>query len=87
MASVNNVLVELLCEELPPKSMKQLGDEFANGIFNELKSRQYLTENSYLHAFSTPRRLAVYVGQVLPVSRDQELVYKLMAANVALDKG
>jgi glycyl-tRNA synthetase beta chain len=86
MASVNNVLVELLCEELPPKSLKQLGEEFANGIFNELKNRQYLTENSYSHAFSTPRRLAVYVGQVLPVSRDQELVYKLMAANVALDK-
>ena len=86
MPSVNNLLVELLCEELPPKSLKQLGEAFANGIFSELKKRQYLTEASFSKMFATPRRLAAYVSQVLPISRDEEVSEKVMTASVAFDE-
>ena len=42
MTTAQNLLVELLVEELPPKSLKKLGEAFANGIFSGLQSRDFL---------------------------------------------
>jgi len=60
--STKDFLVELGCEELPPKSLKTLRDEFAQGIRNGLEKAglPYGT----LQAFAAPRRLAVIVEQL-----------------------
>jgi len=60
--STKDFLVELGCEELPPKSLKTLRDEFAQGIRNGLE-KTGLPFNA-LQAFAAPRRLAVIVEQL-----------------------
>jgi glycyl-tRNA synthetase beta chain len=78
-----NLLVELFTEELPPKSLKRLGEAFAAGIFEGLKSRGLLDATSKRKAFATPRRLAVYIYAVLPKGYDRPIEQKLMPATVA----
>ena len=85
MISSKNLLVELLCEELPPKSLKQLGDEFGEQVIVGLKKRNYLEYSPHSVSFATPRRLAVYIRNVASVSRDTEVNEKLMPASVAFD--
>jgi len=55
------LLVELLTEELPPKALAKLGDAFAAGILNGLKSRDFLEADSVATSYATPRRLAVSI--------------------------
>ncbi len=75
--------VELLTEELPPKSLKHLGEKFADGIMGGLRARGYLGEASECTPFATPRRLALTVTQVLPVAPDVQVDEKLMPRKVA----
>jgi glycyl-tRNA synthetase beta chain len=75
--------VELLTEELPPKALKQLGEKFADGIMGGLRARGYLGETSECAPFTTPRRLALTVTQVLPVAPDVRFDDKLMPRKVA----
>ncbi|HEX9450003.1 MAG TPA: glycine--tRNA ligase subunit beta [Burkholderiales bacterium] len=78
-----NLLVELFTEELPPKALKRLGDAFAGGIVESLKSSGLLDATSKSKAFATPRRLAVYISSVLPKANDRPVEQKLMPAAVA----
>jgi glycyl-tRNA synthetase beta chain len=60
------LLVELLTEELPPKSLRQLGQAFADEVLNGLVRHQLkLGDLSARRGFATPRRLAVLVPDVL----------------------
>ena len=60
------LLVELLTEELPPKSLRQLGQAFADEVLNGLVRFQLkLRDFSGRRIFATPRRLAVLVPDVL----------------------
>jgi glycyl-tRNA synthetase beta chain len=79
------LLVELLTEELPPKALAKLGDAFANGIFNGLQTRGFLTADSVATAYATPRRLAVSISQVRSSSPDKSIREKVLPASVALD--
>ncbi|MEO8164386.1 MAG: glycine--tRNA ligase subunit beta, partial [Betaproteobacteria bacterium] len=60
-----NLLVELFTEELPPKALRRLGEAFAGGVFEGLKSSGLLDATSTSRAYATPRRLAVYLSSVL----------------------
>ncbi len=79
------LLVELLTEELPPKVLAKLGDAFANGIFNGLKSRDFLEEGAVATAYATPRRLAVSITKVRATSLDKAIREKVLPVSVALD--
>ena len=79
------LLVELLTEELPPKVLAKLGDAFANGIFNGLKSRDFLEEGAVATAYATPRRLAVSISKVRATSLDKAIREKVLPVSVALD--
>jgi glycyl-tRNA synthetase beta chain len=79
------LLVELLTEELPPKALAKLGDAFANGIFNGLQTRGFLTADSVATAYATPRRLAVSISQVRSSSPDKSIREKVLPVSVALD--
>jgi len=83
--SAKTLTVELLTEELPPKALKQLGEAFAEGLLDGLRDRGFLQPASTKTPYATPRRLAVKITHVLPVSPDQPFTQKLMPANVALD--
>jgi glycyl-tRNA synthetase beta chain len=86
MTMVKNLLVELFVEELPPKSLKKLGDAFADGIFSGLESRDFLEPTSVMTAFASPRRLAVHVTDVRAVSQPRLQPPKpLMPVAVGLD--
>ncbi|MEO8008238.1 MAG: glycine--tRNA ligase subunit beta, partial [Betaproteobacteria bacterium] len=78
-----NLLVELFTEELPPKALKRLGEAFAAGVFDALKSSGLLDAISKAKAFATPRRLAVYIYAVLPKGYDRPVEQKLMPVSVA----
>ncbi len=80
-----SLLVELNTEELPPKSLKALSAAFASGIEAGLRARHFLTDESQVTAYATPRRLAVHISHVKPRSADQPVRWKLMPLAVAQD--
>ncbi len=79
------LVVELVTEELPPKSLKALGDAFAEMIAANLRANHFLTPESMIQRFATPRRLAVAITAVRDVAPDQEITEKLLPVKVALD--
>jgi glycyl-tRNA synthetase beta chain len=76
------VLVELRTEELPPKSLKRLGEAFAHGVVNGLRERDCLAADSTVRTFATPRRLAVSITNVLAVAPDKPFREKLLPVSV-----
>ncbi|HUW75131.1 MAG TPA: glycine--tRNA ligase subunit beta [Gallionella sp.] len=86
MTTPRNLVVELLVEELPPKSLKKLGEAFATGMFSGLQSRDFLEPASVMTAFASPRRLAVHVTDVRTVSQPRPQPPRtLMPVAVGLD--
>jgi len=80
-----NLLVELLVEELPPKSLKQLGSSFAGLLFTHLKSQDLTTQDSQVTSYASPRRLAVHITNVVSQAADRSVVQKLMPVTVGLN--
>jgi len=78
------LLVELLTEELPPKALAKLGDAFAAGVMNGLKSRDLLETDAVVTPYATPRRLAVSITGVRAAAPDKILREKVLPASVAL---
>jgi glycyl-tRNA synthetase beta chain len=67
------LLVELLTEELPPKSLRTLSEALKDRLFNDLaKAQLKLREPEGLRVFATPRRLAVSIPQVEAAGQDRE---------------
>jgi glycyl-tRNA synthetase beta chain len=64
------LLVELLTEELPPRSLLRLSQAFSDALVTDLRKDGFLTGSSQAKAFATPRRLAVSVTGVLEKSAD-----------------
>ncbi|MGV3494856.1 MAG: glycine--tRNA ligase subunit beta [Ramlibacter sp.] len=83
--SVQNLLVELFVEELPPKALKKLGESFAGVLLEQLKAQGLASGESKLTAFASPRRLAAHVTAVAPRAADKAVSQKLMPASVGLD--
>ncbi|WP_288254561.1 glycine--tRNA ligase subunit beta [uncultured Hydrogenophaga sp.] len=83
--SAQNLLVELFVEELPPKALKKLGEAFATGLANGLKSQGLAPANAGVTAYASPRRLAAHVVGVLAKGADKPVSQKLMPVSVGLD--
>ena len=83
---MNNLLVELVCEELPPKALKKLGESFAATLAASLKAAGLAGEASVATGFASPRRLGVHLTGVAAKAADRALQQKLMPAAVAFDK-
>ncbi|HKX38677.1 MAG TPA: glycine--tRNA ligase subunit beta, partial [Burkholderiales bacterium] len=64
------LLVELLTEELPPKSLRALSEAFGAGLVSGLR-KSGLTEQADAKVFATPRRLAVMVSGVAASGEDK----------------
>ncbi len=70
------LLIELLTEELPPQSLQRLALALAQGIHQGLINQQLASADSTATSFATPRRLAVQIGDVLPVQEAREVERK-----------
>ncbi len=81
-----NLLVELVCEELPPKALKKLGESFAATLAASLKATGLASDASVASGFASPRRLGVHLTGVAARAADRALQQKLMPAAVAFDK-
>ncbi len=82
---INNLLVELLVEELPPKALKKLGEAFAGQLAEQLRSLGLASAESVVMSFATPRRLAAHITQVAAAAVDKTVQQKLMPVHVGLD--
>lgn len=83
--TTRNLLVELLVEELPPKSLKKLGDSFAEVLAASLKAQGLAAADAVVTAYASPRRLCVHVTHVAAQSADKSVSQKLMPVAVGLD--
>ena len=82
---LNNLLVELLVEELPPKALKRLGEAFAAGLAASLKAQSLAGADAVLTAYASPRRLAAHLTAVVAKAANRSVQQKLMPVSVALD--
>ncbi len=80
------LLVELFTEELPPKSLKRLGDSFAQAIYQGLDKAKLIAADSKSYSFATPRRLAVLIDHVLDQAPDHPVREKLLPSSIAFDE-
>ncbi|MCC7090925.1 MAG: glycine--tRNA ligase subunit beta, partial [Nitrosomonas sp.] len=80
-----NLLVELLVEELPPKSLKQLGASFSELLAASLKAQGLIASDAAITPYATPRRLAVHIANVAAQAADKPVSQKLMPVAVGLD--
>jgi glycyl-tRNA synthetase beta chain len=83
--STNNLLVELLVEELPPKALKRLGESFAAALADNLRARGLVADAAVITPYASPRRLAAHITQVAARAADKPVRQKLMPVAVALD--
>ncbi|HKP65569.1 MAG TPA: glycine--tRNA ligase subunit beta, partial [Casimicrobiaceae bacterium] len=77
------LVVEIVTEELPPKSLNALGEAFASTLADALRRRNVLDTRAIVTPYATPRRLAVAITHVRAVTPDTEVEDKLMPARVA----
>jgi glycyl-tRNA synthetase beta chain len=82
---MDNLLVELLVEELPPKALRKLGESFAGVLLEQLQAQGLASRESQLTAFASPRRLAAHITAVAPRAADRQVSQKLMPVSVGLD--
>ena len=79
------LLIEVFTEELPPKTLRRLGEAFSEGFFAALKNAGLTTESSQATGFATPRRLAVQVSHILDQAPDYPVREKLLPTSIAFD--
>jgi glycyl-tRNA synthetase beta chain len=87
--TTKNLLVELFVEELPPKALHRLGKSFAQDAWLKLADHSLVDKSqtygeTYI-AYASPRRLAVWIKDVLSQAPDRQVRQKLMPVSVGLD--
>ena len=85
LSQSDNLLIEVFTEELPPKSLRRLGDAFSDNIFTALKAAGLTSASSQATGFATPRRLAVMITDVLAQAPDYPVREKLLPTSIAFD--
>lgn len=81
--SAQDLLIEIGTEELPPKNLKKLRDEFVDNIQAGLKQAELKFKE--IKGFATPRRLAVLVSELEAKQPDRMLTKKGPAKQAAFD--
>jgi glycyl-tRNA synthetase beta chain len=79
----HTLLVELGCEELPPKSLKQLSSSFAQHLSQELSKLGFTFDQCI--PFGAPRRLAVAFTSCLRKQADKQVDKRGPAVSVAFN--
>lgn len=66
------LLVELLTEELPPRSLRPLSDAFSDKLVTEIVRHRLKDRAPSKRTFATPRRIAVLIEDVRELAFDSE---------------
>lgn len=80
-----NLLLELLVEELPPKALRNLGRAFAAALADSLKAQGLAAADAVVADYASPRRLGVHIAAVAAQAADKAVSQKLMPVAVGLD--
>ena len=80
-----DLLIELGCEELPPKSLPDLGQALFNGFSAQLTKAELTFNAATSRVYYTPRRLALLMSDVATHQPDQVLERRGPALTVAYD--
>ena len=62
--TTNTLLVELITEELPPASLINLSESFAEKILKKLMVDLLTTPSSKMRIFATPRRIGFQITNI-----------------------
>ena len=84
--TTQDLLIELLTEELPPKALEKLSTAFSNGVHDALAKLGLVDQDAKKHAYATPRRLAVLISGVAAQAADSMKKDKILPVSVGLDK-
>lgn len=84
MSKANDLLIEVGTEELPPKALRSLRDAFADGVVTGLAEARL--EHGDVHAFASPRRLALEVAALAGRQEDRAVRHKGPPVRVAFDE-
>ena len=82
-ALAQDCLVEILTEELPPKSLRKLSAVFRQEVEDRLRKAGVAFKS--VEAYATPRRLAVMIKKLASATPDQIVERKGPAKNAAFD--
>ena len=80
-----DLLIELGCEELPPKSLSILGQTLFDGFLQQLGKAELAFDAANSRAYYTPRRLALLISRVAARQPDQVTERKGPALSAAFD--
>ncbi|MBI3188010.1 MAG: glycine--tRNA ligase subunit beta, partial [Gammaproteobacteria bacterium] len=86
--STRDLLIEIGTEELPPKALKRLSDEFLTGVMAGLKEAGVISASAGEDdgiAYATPRRLALLIKNVVTQQADREIEKRGPAIQAAYD--
>ena len=85
MSARKSLLIELGCEELPPRALDDLTAAFAAGICKGLADAGIGADLDAARAYSTPRRLAVHVPAVAGGQPEQNIERRGPSVEAGLD--
>lgn len=80
-----DLLIELGCEELPPKSLSKLGNALFSEFLNQLDKAELSFNRGDSKVYYTPRRLALLISGVAASQPDQVIDRKGPALSAAFD--
>ena len=80
-----DLLVELGCEELPPKALNAIRDAFFASVCDGMEKNRLAFSPEESRAFSSPRRLALRLARVAGAQEDQLLERRGPAVAAAFD--
>ena len=80
-----DLLIEVGCEELPPKSLPELGRTFFDVFLNQLKTSELMFNTEASRVYYTPRRLVLMISDIAGRQPDQVLERKGPALSSAFD--
>ena len=83
--ATENLLLELLVEELPPKALRNLGRAFAAALADSLKAQGLAAADAVVIDYASPRRLAVHISEVYAQAAQKPKKVKLMPLTVGMN--
>ncbi|MDR3390035.1 MAG: glycine--tRNA ligase subunit beta [Rudaea sp.] len=85
MSEHRSLLIEIGCEELPPKALDELTRAFATGVCEGLTRRGIAADVANVKMYNSPRRLAVLVPGVGQAQADQATERRGPALSAGVD--
>lgn len=84
---METLLIELLTEELPPKSLFKLAQAFADTVFAALLEQAYIQHTAAMQVFASPRRLGFSIQSVSAMQAERQIERKGPALSTGMQAG